>query len=224
MGLNYVLNLSTIHNLLSGDFHFLWECLRVVFSMFWGNPSISGSLCQLREFIRRVQVDKEVKCFNVGDEFLLHVFQAHILAAVCTQLGIQSPADEIKDTGDTLEWLEAKAETLVESILFPQHTNDPVFDRHSSFIHTAFLYSDLRNAIKWEDGPHIVRHWKWWLPMFLGTGKKHYAKEAALLTCKLNADFPRHIAYIAINNRTVNMSGKPGHGKPMDQLMEHYNL
>ena len=40
----------------------------------------------------------------------------------------------------------------------------------------------------------------------------------------LTARFPRHIAYIATHNRTVNMDGKPGHGKPLDQVMEHYNL
>ena len=56
--------------------------------------------------------------------------------------------------------------------------------------------------------------------MFLDTAKKKYAKEAALLICKLKADFPRHIAYIATHNRTVKMTGKPGHGKPMDQLMQ----
>ena len=185
---------------------------------------VGGSLCQLREYIRRVQVDKDVKCFNVGDEFILHTFKAHFLASLCNQLGISSPADEVEDVGDTLEWLQSKATSLVEATLFPHRSSDPVFVRHSSFVHTAFMYVDLRNAIKWEDGPHIIRHWIWWLPLFLGTGKRNYAKEAALLVCKLKADFPKHIAHIATNNRTVNMTGKVGRGKPIDQLMEHYNL
>ena len=30
-----------------GDFHFLWECLRVVFLIFWGSPSQHGSLCNM---------------------------------------------------------------------------------------------------------------------------------------------------------------------------------
>ena len=45
--------------------------------------------------------------------------------------------------------------------------------------------------------------------------------EAVHLIVNLTADFPKHIA---INNRTVNIHGKPGHGKPIDQLIEHYNL
>ena len=191
--------------------------------MFWGDPTIPGSLCQLREYIRRVQVDKDVKYFNVGDEFIIHVFKAHLLAAVCKKFSISSTTDKIEHRPDR-EWLQTKAEYFVKSLLFPVDSSDPVFLRHSAFIHTAFLYVDLRNAIRWEDGPHIVRHWKWWLPRFLGTGKKNYAKEAAHLICNLTADFPKHIAYIAMNNRTVNTTGKQGHGKPVDQLMEHYNL
>ena len=30
---------------------------------------------------------------------------------------------------------------------------------------------------------------------------------------------PKHLSYIAIHNRTVNLEGKPGRGKPLDQMM-----
>ena len=63
----------------SGDFHFLWECLRSVFIMFWGSPAHIGSLCNLREYIQRTGVDKAVKVFNRGDEFLVHAFKSHLL-------------------------------------------------------------------------------------------------------------------------------------------------
>ena len=53
---------------------------------------------------------------------------------------------------------------------------------------------------------------------------KNYATEAANLIANLNADWPRHIAYIVIHNHTVNTEGKPGKGKPIDQHMELYNL
>ena len=55
---------------------------------------------------------------------------------------------------------------------------------------------------------------------FVGTGRKNYAAEAVYLTVNLIASFPKHISYIAVHNRTVNMSGIPGHGKPVDQI-EH---
>ena len=90
---------------------------------------------------------------------------------------------------------ERKAEVLVESILFHQQASDPVSKGHSPFIHTAFLYTDVKTAIKWEDGQHIIRHEKWWLTMFLGTGKSimHYAKEAVLLTSPNTFPISQHI-------------------------------
>ena len=62
-----------------GDFHFLWECLRIIFDCYWGKTTQHGSLVCLRELISRNKVDKAVKTFSIGDEFLTHVFQAHLL-------------------------------------------------------------------------------------------------------------------------------------------------
>ena len=37
-------------------------------------------------------------------------------------------------------------------------SDDPVLAFHHTFLHMAFLYVDLRNAIRWENGPRIVTH------------------------------------------------------------------
>ena len=75
----------------TGDFHFLWECLRVIYMSYWGRPNHIGSLCNLQEVVRQVQVDKGVKVFSTGDEFLVHCFQSHLLANICKQLGVENP-------------------------------------------------------------------------------------------------------------------------------------
>ena len=107
----------------------------------------------------------------------------------------------------------------------PKSSQDKLYACHRSFLHTAFLYIDLRNVIRFEDGPHIIRHWQQWLIYFLACDKNNnYASEAANLICKLKADLPKHLAYVAIHNRTVNTTGRLGQGKPIDQLNEHYNL
>ena len=49
-------------------------------------------------------------------------------------------------------------------------------------------------------------------------------QQSVRLVANLIADYPRHMAYIITHNRTVNVEGKPGRGKPVDQMMEHYNL
>ena len=205
---------------LIGDFHFLWECLRVVYFIFWGTPSLIGSLCNLREIVRQVQVDKGVKVFNIGDEFLVHAFKSHLTAGIMTQLNIQTTADDIEHA-KSAEWLKKTAETLV---LMPTTARDQIHQFHKCFLHMAFLYVDLREAIRWEDVPHITKHWKFWLTRFLGTGRKNYTSESVHLIANLTANFPHHIAYILTHNRTANTRGIPGRGKPLDQLIEHYNL
>ncbi len=191
---------------------------------FWGTPAQSGSLCNLREVIRRTSVDKGVKVFNVGDEFLMHAFKGHLISSIMTHLKIKSVDDKISHCV-TYGWLQEMAEKLVIKTLMPiQHSTDPVFKMHRSCLHHAFLYVDLSEAIRWENGSQVVRHWKYWLPHFLAEGCTNYSTEAVHLISNLTAVFPKHIAYIATHNRTVNMSGRLGHAKPVDQLIEHYNL
>ena len=178
----------------------------------------------MREFISRKLVSKSVKVFNVGDEFLMHTFKAHFVARICSVLGITSTKDNI-DYTPTLQWLKKKTQEIVRETINPIKSSDPVYAKHRTFLHLAFLYVDLRRAIRWENGPHIIMHWKLWLPRFIGTGCNNYSTEAFNLIVHLTADFPKHISYIiATHNRTVNTTGKPGRGKPIDQLMEHYVL
>ena len=102
----------------------------------------------------------------------------------------------------------------------PSNSTDPVYKMHRSFLHLAYLYIDLREA------QQIVRHWKLWLPHFLAEGFTNYATEAIHVISNLTALFPKHIAYIATHNRTINMTGRPGRAKPIDQfqLLHNYLL
>lgn len=197
--------------------------MRVVFSIFWGTPAQPGSLCNLREIVRRTRVDKNVKVFNVGDEFLLHAFKSHLIASILQVFNIEEITESI-DHECSHQWLLDTAKMIVSSVLMPKKSEDPVHYLHTAFLHLSFLYIDLREAIRWENGPQIIRHWKLWLPRFIATGCKNYACESVHLLSNLTASFPKHIAYIVTHNRTVNTRGKPGHGKPIDQHLEHYNL
>ena len=61
---NIKLRALTVTNTSTGDFHFLWGCLRVVFNIFWGAPSNVGSLCNMRDFFNRKLVSKDVKVLS----------------------------------------------------------------------------------------------------------------------------------------------------------------
>ena len=207
----------------AGDFHFMWECVRIILSYYWGNASTQGSLYHLREIVHRKQVDKKGKVFSVADEFIQHCFHAHLIANICQQLQINCPSDHIPHE-NTCKWLYSTAESILHGSIMPTESKDPSFSMHRSFLYTTFLYLDLRQAIRYEEGSHVIRHWRLWLPIFNGTKCHNYATEAVHLLANIKADFSKHIAYIATHNRTVNLSGRPGHGKPIDQMVEHYNL
>ena len=119
--LNHTIVITFTYNKLlllihAGDFHFLWECLRVIFHIFWGSPAFPGSLCNLREHIHRVRVTREVRDFSVGDEFLMHTFISHLLTAICSVFHIQSPHEPIPHECSKC-WLETTAKSIVAKVL-----------------------------------------------------------------------------------------------------------
>ena len=207
----------------TGDFHFLWECLRVILSSYWGNASTPGSLHHLREIICRNKVDHKGKVFSIADEFIQHAFSAHLIAAICHEFKISSPSESIPHE-KSQSWLFSTAEHILEKTIMPVESSDHVYAMHRSFMYTAFLYNDLREAVRFEEGSQVIRLWRFWLPIFLGSKCYNYATEAVNLLANIQADFPRHIAHIVTHVRTVNTDGRPGHGKPIDQMVEHYNL
>lgn len=189
----------------------------------WGKQSDPGSLSNLRCLINRTLVDKSAKTFSVADEFVVHAFKAHLLAAICTHLNVSSPSEPI-DHESSLEWLSSLAKSVVENHVMPKEINDPINALHRSFLYVGFLYTDLRKAIRYEEGDHIIRLWRHWAILFLGTNRKNDSAEAYNLLCNLKSTHPNHIAHIVTHNRTVNIHGKPGRGKPIDQMLEHYKL
>lgn len=139
----------------TGDFHFLWECLRVIYTSYWGRASQPGSLCHLREVVRWVQVNKAVKVFSTGDEFLLHCFQSHLLASICKQLSINDPSDKIPHSM-TSQWLEQTATANVQNT-FRAESKDSQYSFHRSFLRSAYHYINLCNEIKHKNGDDIIR-------------------------------------------------------------------
>ena len=216
---------------LSGDFHFAWECLRVIFNSVWGSERDKGSLCHLKNVANRKHADKGVKVFNNGDEFLSHVFQAHLLAAVMSYFKISSTDEELSvSPEDFQQWLQHQAKEIVIRTILPcdssidPEKDDHLYLLHRRILHLGFFYLNLRHSIRDENGPKIIAAWKYALILFLGSGRRNYATQAANFLCNLQADWSSSTAFIAIHNRTVNTSGIKGRGKPIDQQMEHYNL
>ena len=215
----------------TGDFHFAWECLRVTFHAPWGSERDKGSLANLKDVASRKHADRGVKVFSIGDELLQHAFEAHLLAAITTTLSMSSPEVSLPEQSEkSLSWLQTTATSIALKTVVAKdppvdsRKADHLYLMHRRLLHFGFLYTQLREAIRNENGPKIINSWKYWLIFFLGAGRRNYSTEAANLLANLKADWSKSMAYIATHNRTVNRTGKPGRGKPIDQQIEHYNL
>lgn len=57
----------------------------------------------------------------------------------------------------SIEWLKSKPILVVEASVMPTNSSDAAYSMHRCFMHGAFQYIDLRNAIRYEDGPQIIR-------------------------------------------------------------------
>ena len=153
------------------------------------------------------------------------------MAAICGHLGISSCHEPFSiPEEDQVQWLQRTAQTIYEKTIrvrdppIYEEDDDAVYAYHRTLLHMGYLYVNLRTAIRWENGPEIIRMWRYWLPLFLGAGKVNYSSEAANFLANLAADWSPEMCYIHTHHRTVNSSGKVAHGKPIDQLVEHYNL
>ena len=177
-----------------GDFHFLWECAKVLLLAFWEKVTLPGLLSNLRAYVNRTLVDKKGKTFNVIDEFMQQAYAAHLLTAICEELQLESPHDDIPHE-ESHAWLQA---TIVKKRIMPSESTDPVNALHRCFLYAGFMYIDLRNAIRDGEGEQIVRNWRHWLILFLGTNRKNYANEAVIHLSNLAATYPRHISQYII--------------------------
>lgn len=211
-----------------GDFHFMWECLKVIFLLFWGSPKDEGSLSHFKAALGRESVNQSAKKFQQCDEFLHHVMEGYVTASLLGHLGIASCDVSIPGAAGgqpTMYDLQQLSQSFVKEIVdIPRdedsETADHLFNRHRSFINASLLYTNLRNAVRREDGPRIISLWNWWLVYFVATKRSNYSHEAA----NLKADFSPWLSHIVTMNRTVNITGVPGKGKAIDMAVEHHNL
>ena len=87
--------------------------------------------------------DTPFKVFNIGDEFLMHTFQACLTTAIMEQLKLDDPSAQY-DHPCSLAWLQSEAEKLANKLLTPTESVDPIHSMHKAFLNVAYSYVDLR--------------------------------------------------------------------------------
>lgn len=69
---------------------------------YWGYEAQPGS----RAYIDHTLVYKAGKSFRVGDEFVVHPFRVHLIAAAFTDLKVNSPTELVPKSSPRNGWWE----------------------------------------------------------------------------------------------------------------------
>ena len=80
-----------------------------------------------------------------------------------------------------------------------------------------------REAKKMNNGPDMIRNWRWDIPAFLKLGHTKYMILGHRMTSNLEGATSEKTRQDMTWNRTVNMIGGSRNNIPIDQHMEHVN-
>jgi len=183
--------------------------------------------------------------FDPCENFIVLVTESHIVAAAMKLLKMSKlndkPCKEYAPLGD-LTWTENSRnrksvidriiDAIVDKYVRMQYnetsnvaptTRDGVLDYATNLLSLGCFYLEFRDAIKEGDGLHVLRCYRYMLPMFMSSGRTNYAIET--LNMLLQHDFmlsPR-LAEELIWGRFINTHGQAGKNIPNDLHCEHLN-
>ncbi|XP_019641516.1 PREDICTED: uncharacterized protein LOC109482999 [Branchiostoma belcheri] len=138
-------------------------------------------------------------------------------------MGLESLSDTYQGEDSVDDICNTFLQKYIFGVRHRDKADDSLYNLCTSLLYHLLLYVDLRQAIRYDNGPAIVAHWSFWLATLLGTGRTQYSTEAANFICNMKADWSEAISNLATHNRTINTHGREGHSKPIDMLVEHYN-
>ena len=97
---------------------------------------------------------------------------------------------------------------------------DRIHEHSVQLLSIGLMYIYSRDAIKEGDGNRVLRSWRYMLPIFIGSGRKNYAKEALMLIGHQEL-LPGRLSQQMLWSRFVNVSGGKGKNIPADLHNEH---
>ena len=98
---------------------------------------------------------------------------------------------------------------------------DCVCEYSVQLLRMCCLYMEFADAIREGDGGRVLRCWKYMLPIFLASGNKNYACEAANFLLQHTYLLSPWQSAQLLWSRFVNVHGQPGRNIPVDLHMEH---
>ena len=177
--------------------------------------SDKGTLYQLKNLIHRTSVPADPEDdMNAAEDFMQVVLEGYIVAA----------ANELKDSHTLTEMADEIVQRYVQ--ILPENrpqSSDEVHTYSCELISLGLLWYNYYDAIREGDGKRVMAMWKFLLVIFKKSGRRNYAKEAAMLLIQYHFLFSERKAAEVRNSRFVNTHGRKGYNIPCDLHIEHLN-
>ena len=192
------------------------------------HASRSHLLCRLR---RLPEARDPKKNLHACQDALLTIFKGHVIAAACTELGLESadsdwPSSATREVclADLARKVVALCTVIPEAVLGQpmKETDDGVYNYARVLCHFAALVLEFTDAWSEGDGKRVLRCWKIFMLHFHTERRTKYALEALRLQFQL-ATLSPDLVHQLTWGRFVNTHGGPGMNIPCDLHNEHVN-
>jgi L1 cell adhesion molecule like protein len=184
-----------------------------------GSAQDKGTLLQLKNVLHRTSVPNDPEAnMQAAEDFLDVTLDAYVVAA----------AESLLVEADNNMSLQEIAERIVHTYV---KVSPGGAESSPDFVHTyscevltlGLLWRCYYDAIKEGDGRRIMMLWKYLMLVFKQSGRRNYAKEAAIMLINFNFIFSERKAAQVMTSRFVNTAGRTGHNLPCDLHLEHLN-
>lgn len=102
-------------------------------------------------------------------------------------------------------------------------TRDSIYEYTRALLWHGITTLSRKDAIQENDGPRIIRHWKYDIIQFARLHHYKYFKLALNLLTSVQGGSSKRLAHQLTWCRTVNPTGQPGENIPVDLQMENLN-
>ena len=102
-------------------------------------------------------------------------------------------------------------------------TKDSMESYATQLLTLGCFYLEFRDAIKEGDGLHVLRYYRYMLPMFVSSGRKNYSIDTLNLLMQYDFLLSPRLAEELIWGRFINTHGQGGKNIPNDLHCEHLN-
>ena len=194
-----------------------------VYQVIWGRLYSTKTVCdkgtlyQLKHLIHRTSVPSDPAENMKAADFMELVLEAHVIAA----------ANELMDSvnGGVMELANGIVKRFVRILPdeVPKPSDDNAYDYACEILSLGLVWYNYLDAVREGDGHCVMSIWKLLLVIFKKTGRRNYAKEAALLLINYHFLLSDRKAAQVRNERFINTQGGLGRNIASDLYMEHLN-